>query len=206
MASRPGIRKPLGDRTLAPAATRGVKREREDDNEDPQQTPPARKRVTISRKPCIVCTEDVSRNRFPQLPHSQDGNKNHNSDVCFECFREHLRVEVETKTHEDVGCPQCSKPLEESDIRKLASEETYQECVTLDLWDPRHRLTGRSGTSTKRLRNACNKKKSTMLARTPNALGVGHGEIQSIAINVLTRKHRSLFRQRRRQHFLLHNV
>lgn len=112
-----------------PFANPGVKREREHDNEDTKEATPPRKRVTISRKPCIVCTEDVPKNRFPKLPHSPDDDNKHTSDVCFKCLSEHLRIEVETKGHEGVGCPQCSKPLGESEIRKLASSWTYQEYV-----------------------------------------------------------------------------
>lgn len=122
----------------------GVKRERENDDDDTSQKLVPRKRVTISRKPCIVCTEDIPNNRFPKLPHSQDDNDNkHSSDVCFKCFSEHLRVEVETKGHEGVGCPQCSKPLEESEIRKLASSYTYQEYFTRANLDTGSQLTER---------------------------------------------------------------
>ena len=129
MASYPGFRHPVGGRMTTPATPVGVKRERENDNEDTKEAPPPRKRVTISRKSCIVCTEDIPRNRFPKLPHPQDDGNKHTSDVCFKCFSEHLRIEVEIKGHEGVGCPQCSKPLEESEIRKLASSWTYREYV-----------------------------------------------------------------------------
>jgi len=107
----------------------GIKRERENDNDELEKVPP-RKKVTISRKACIVCNEDVPRNRFPKIPHKQDDNNKHSSDVCFKCFSEHLRIEVENKGHEGIGCPQCSRPLEESEIRKLASSWTYQEYAT----------------------------------------------------------------------------
>ena len=123
---------PPSSYTPTAATLNGVKRERENDTDDTGQKPAPRKRVTISRKPCIVCTDDVPKNRFPKLPHKQDDDTKHTSDVCFKCFGEHLRIEVETKGHEGVGCPQCSQPLEESDIRKLASSFTYRECVIFD--------------------------------------------------------------------------
>lgn len=129
MASFGPLATPPSSHTPTAATVYGVKRERENDDDDTGQKPAPRKRVTISRKPCIVCTEDTPKNRFPKLPHKQDDNEKHSSDVCFKCFSEHLRVEVETKGHEGVACPQCSKPLEESDIRKLASSWTYREYV-----------------------------------------------------------------------------
>lgn len=125
----PWLAMPASNYTTTAATLVGVKREREDDGDDTGQKPAPRKRVTISRKPCIVCTDDIPRNRFPKLPHKQDDNDKHSSDVCFKCFSEHLRVEVETKGHEGIGCPQCSRPLEESDIRKLASSWNYREYV-----------------------------------------------------------------------------
>lgn len=127
MASYPSSTLPSSSQPATAPIPIGVKREREYDHEDAKEAPPPRKRVTISRKACIVCTEDVPKNRFPKLPHAQDDTNKHTSDVCFKCFSEHLRIEVETKGHEGVGCPQCSKPLEESEIRKLASSWTYQE-------------------------------------------------------------------------------
>lgn len=122
---------PEGSLASSASTKRGVKRERdhEDDDVDPA---PTRKKVTIPPKPCIVCTDDVPKNRFPKLPHKQDENNKRSSDVCFKCFRDHLRVEVENKGHEAVSCPQCSKLLDEHEVRKLASSQTYQECVTPD--------------------------------------------------------------------------
>lgn len=129
MASTPDSVLPSGSLASSTYMQGGVKRERDDDDNDDVDKAPARKRVTIAPKPCIVCTEDVPKNRFPKLPHKQDGNNKHSSDVCFKCFREHLRVEVENKGHEAVSCPQCSKLLDESEVRKLASSRTYQEYV-----------------------------------------------------------------------------
>lgn len=175
MASYPYV-KPL--LPLPTATTQFVvkqEREHEHDNEDAKEEPKPRKRVTISRKLCIICTEDVPKNRFPKIPHSQDDNDKHTSDVCFKCFSEHLSIEVVTKGHEGVGCPQCSQPLEESEIRKLASSWTYQEQVAPDRLDRESRLTRRSGSLIRQLRNACNKKKSTTFAQTPSALGVCTG-------------------------------
>jgi hypothetical protein len=164
----------------------GVKRERDIDNDDVNKAP-IRKKATISRKPCIVCTDDIPKNRFPLLPHKQDDNNKHSSDVCFKCFSEHLCVEVKNKGHEGVGCPQYSKALEESEIRKLASSWTYQEYVVPHHSYPGIRLTGIPDTLTKQPSSACNKKKSVTLARTPSVLGVRTGELHSTMIDMLTR-------------------
>lgn len=92
--------------------------------------PPSRKKAAMSRKECSVCYDDVNKNRFPKLPHVQDDNNVHTSDVCFKCFKEHLEVEVKAKGSDAVSCPQCKKQLEESEVRKLASSFSYQEYAT----------------------------------------------------------------------------
>jgi superfamily II helicase len=109
------------------ATPSGKKRKHNGDGDDVDQQPAPKK---TPRKVCIVCADDVPRNGFPKLPHKQDSEKPHNSDVCKKCCSERLRHEVKTKSHNAVGCPQCSKPLEQSEVQKLASSETYQEYVT----------------------------------------------------------------------------
>lgn len=95
---------------------------------------PACKKVTrpLSRRPCIVCADDVAINRFPKIPHKQDENNRHGSDACFRCYSQHLSIEIKEKGHEAVSCPQCSKTLEESEVRKLVSSRTYHEYVSAD--------------------------------------------------------------------------
>lgn len=76
MASFGPLATPPSSHTPTAATVYGVKRERGNDDDDTGQKPAPRKRVTISRKPCIVCTEDTPKNRFPKLPHKQDDNEN----------------------------------------------------------------------------------------------------------------------------------
>lgn len=78
---------------------------------------------------CVICLSKIPEDRLPKLPHPDAVGREleHPSEVCFDCWDEHLRSEVESKAFDSVGCPQCRKPLVESDIRELASEATYQE-------------------------------------------------------------------------------
>lgn len=88
-----------------------------------------RKKREISRKECIVCMTDVAKNQFPKLPHSASTTveHEHDSQVCFKCWQDHLKSEVESNMFEAVACLQCSKLLVESEVRKLASSFTHQE-------------------------------------------------------------------------------
>ncbi|KAL1588033.1 hypothetical protein WHR41_03394 [Cladosporium halotolerans] len=82
----------------------------------------------IGRKECSVCAEDVARNQFPKVPHATTvATEQHASNVCFKCWRQHLQAEVESKEAESLACPQCSKALDQSEVKKLASSFTYRE-------------------------------------------------------------------------------
>jgi hypothetical protein len=116
----------------------GEKRKYDGDDSYVDKQPAPNKRP---RKLCIVCADDVPRDEFPNLPHEQDHKRPHNSDVCKQCCSEHLSHEVRNKGHEAVGCPQCSKPLKQSEVQMLASSQTYQECVPIfevENWQERH--------------------------------------------------------------------
>ena len=82
----------------------------------------------MRREECVVCCNDVAVNRFPRSPHrnSNRGKGRHDSDVCFDCWKLHLESEVTNRDHTAIGCPQCEHKLDEREIRKLASNATYQ--------------------------------------------------------------------------------
>jgi hypothetical protein len=107
-------------------ARSGRKRKAKEEDNDLDEVPAKKK---MARKQCIVCADDVPKNQFPKFPHKQDAEGKHSSDVCKKCCSEHLSHKVKNKDHEGVSCPQCSKLLEQSDVRNLASSRTYQEYV-----------------------------------------------------------------------------
>lgn len=96
-----------------------VKRERTVDDADVKP----RKRRSMARKECVKCCNDVVANRFPQLCHVKA--QQHVSKVCFGCWDQHLKTEVENKGFEGVSCPQCSHLLQEPEVRRLARKSTY---------------------------------------------------------------------------------
>ena len=107
------------------------KRKHARDDDDTTGTPTRKKTVKtcMGRKQCIVCSDDAYKNQFPKLPHDQNDNDIHGSDVCFKCFKAHLSVEVKNKGPEAVSCPQCKHELAEPEVRKLAWSATYHEYV-----------------------------------------------------------------------------
>lgn len=96
-------------------------------NDGDAATSSARKKRKISRIECIVCMNDVAKTQFPRLPHAiaGDGGHEHESQVCFKCWKEHLKSEIRSNGFQLVACPQCDKMLVEAEVRKLASSFDY---------------------------------------------------------------------------------
>jgi hypothetical protein len=113
---------------------------------------------------------------IPKLPQKHDAGDQHSSDVCFKCYREHLRHQVKDKDSEGVSCPQCAKPLDPSEAQKLASSDTYREyvmaCCDSKWFGADDVPASRSDILTKRPESACNRMKTTVPARGLSVLGV----------------------------------
>lgn len=78
---------------------------------------------------CIVCLDDVPTNLFPKLPHAISTDNEHSSDVCFDCWDNHLMSNIKSSGYQGVSCPQCSQRLSETEVRKVAKASTYVEYV-----------------------------------------------------------------------------
>jgi hypothetical protein len=74
-------------------------------------------------KECTVCLDTLSKSSFPESLHADQ----HNSDVCAKCFDEHIESELDDKSYQLIGCPQCPQTLTEPEIRQLARAVTYQK-------------------------------------------------------------------------------
>lgn len=84
--------------------------------------------TTIPDKECAVCCATKGAGDFPEVPHQADeGNTEHESDVCRSCWYEFLESEVAESRYDAVNCVQCSHSLAEHEIRKLAKTTTYNE-------------------------------------------------------------------------------
>lgn len=104
-------------------ASRKRSNEEAEDTEDAVNFAKRQKRK-LPRKECVTCCNDVAINRFPKLPHKSA--ENHERNVCFECWEQHLVSQVEGNGWEAICCPQCEEKLEGTEIKKLASIKTYQ--------------------------------------------------------------------------------
>jgi DNA-directed RNA polymerase subunit RPC12/RpoP len=111
------------------------KREQEDEDEDESEdeedefVKPSTKKPARQIKECAVCFDLVATTSFPDTTHS--GDREHGSDVCFSCWNLHIESEIRSKNFEGISCLQCSHKLVVEEVRRLASESTYAEYVTL---------------------------------------------------------------------------
>ncbi|CAD0098981.1 unnamed protein product [Aureobasidium mustum] len=75
------------------------------------------------KRTCVVCDELKPLSNFPTpfelSPHD------HQHDICRECFSNHLEVEVDNKTWDQISCPQCPVILQSEEIKNLASPESW---------------------------------------------------------------------------------
>lgn len=82
-----------------------------------------RKRAKLHTKECSTCCLQKAVNQFPKHVHTSK----HASEVCFKCWEEHLKAEVNNKDTASVQCAEYDEVLGEQEVRKLAGSRTYQK-------------------------------------------------------------------------------
>ena len=78
-------------------------------------------------KECTVCLELVAETSFPNNEHASGSE--HSSDVCLNCWNQHIESEIRSKDFDGISCLQCSHRLVEEEVRRLANESTYLKYV-----------------------------------------------------------------------------
>lgn len=124
-------------------------------------------------KECSVCLEIFPTGQLPDLTHAAGDQKAHGSDVCAECWNQHLESEIESKGFEGVSCLQCPQKLTESEVRKSANSSIYSRYVL------RTKIKGKvtalnysTDTSTMARKDVCSRMRSTGPAPAPLVSGV----------------------------------
>jgi hypothetical protein len=79
------------------------------------------------KRECIVCTETLSLQRFPDRPPTRTCK--HPVNVCRKCLRTWLTSESNTKMFDDMKCPVCSTTLQKADMRDFAPKDIYKRYV-----------------------------------------------------------------------------
>jgi ariadne-1 len=70
-----------------------------------------------SWKDCEICCETYPTEDFPWVGH----------EVCLDCIKKHIRVQVAVRGRTTVNCPTCETPIEYADIKTLAEPEVFEK-------------------------------------------------------------------------------
>lgn len=83
---------------------------------DHAEAPAKAPRPKMKRTECAICARDLPNTVFPILSNKCD----HTRETCRKCWNEWLKSQIESVPADQIACTQCSRILEESDIRRLA--------------------------------------------------------------------------------------
>jgi len=85
------------------------------------------KKANTSEKECIICTEKVIIRDFMKIAEQCD----HEDNMCQNCIREYITLELLEKGNIDVLCPEyeCHSVLQEPDIKRFASAEAFERLL-----------------------------------------------------------------------------
>jgi hypothetical protein len=83
--------------------------------------PPKKKQC---RKPtCVVCGTKKYFNQFPGQV--KVNSHEHGANVCRSCYVSHLKVEIDSKTWDEVACPECPVRLTYNEVENMADPEDF---------------------------------------------------------------------------------
>ncbi|KAI4831225.1 hypothetical protein E4T44_09621 [Aureobasidium sp. EXF-8845] len=76
------------------------------------------------RKPtCVVCGTKKYFNQFPGQ--AKVNSHEHGANVCRSCYVSHLKVEIDSKTWDEVACPECPVRLTYNEVENMADPEDF---------------------------------------------------------------------------------
>lgn len=77
---------------------------------------------------CPICTDDK---RIIDIPRQITADCGHKPTACKDCVRHWIHTTMETVSHDRLTCPECHKPLQFNDVKRLASREDFDRYDSL---------------------------------------------------------------------------
>jgi len=109
--------------TISMAVTKTLKRPAEEAvNPCKDQANPPKKKKGHKRS-CVVCDTNKHYNQFPSQ--TKVSSHEHGANVCRPCYVRHLEVEIDSKTWDEVACPECPVKLTYSEVENMANPEDF---------------------------------------------------------------------------------
>ena len=88
---------------------------------DDETEPPKKKQM--SRRTCLVCDVEKGINRFPSP--KKVSSHEHEQNVCRRCYLSHLETEIDSKSWDEVACPECPVTLTYKEVKDMTSAENF---------------------------------------------------------------------------------
>lgn len=88
---------------------------------EPEPEPPRKKQ--LRKRLCIVCDAEKGINQFPSP--KKVSSHEHDANVCRACYLSHLETEIDSKTWDQVACPECPTTLTYKEVKDMTSAENF---------------------------------------------------------------------------------
>ena len=82
---------------------------------------------------CAVCVETLRGSNF--LGARVTESCEHGPNTCLECTGRHIESQLETRMWNQLSCPECPELLGYAEVKKYASEATFQRYDSLTVRD-----------------------------------------------------------------------
>jgi hypothetical protein len=91
--------------------------------------PPKKKH--LPRRTCLVCDAEKGINQFPSA--KRVSSHEHEQNVCRPCYLSHLENEIDSKTWDEVACPECPITLTYKEVKDMTSAENFAKYTMQDV-------------------------------------------------------------------------
>ncbi|KAG9747735.1 hypothetical protein KCU73_g7274, partial [Aureobasidium melanogenum] len=86
-----------------------------------QSGPPKKKQCR--KRICLVCDTKKHFSQFPS--HTKVSSHDHGANVCRPCYFSHLEVEIDSKSWDEVACPECPIKLTYQEVEHMTNAENF---------------------------------------------------------------------------------
>jgi hypothetical protein len=94
----------------------GVEQSSQDEVEPP-------KKKQLPKRTCLVCDAEKGINQFPSP--KRVSSHEHKQNICRPCYLTHLENEIDSKSWDEVACPECSVTLTYREVKDMTSPENF---------------------------------------------------------------------------------
>ena len=87
------------------------------------QSEPPKKKKKCRKRTCVVCDTKKHFNQFPAQ--AKVSSHDHGANVCRPCYIRHLEVEIDSKTWDELACPECPVRLTYNEVENMSNADDF---------------------------------------------------------------------------------